>query len=216
MRSLACHCISLFINDLPSEVGTDHKDEVCLGNQTIPCLLLVYADDIVLLSSTKDGLQKCLKNLQSYCSRLRLQIKFSKTKVIIFNRTGWLLVDHFVVDGNLIECVKSYRYLGIIFSNSGSFNMVISDLKVKAMKASFKLKKIISANDLSPKVAMSLFNSHIKPIALYGADICGTTLCAPNIQNMIKKFNNSLTENFHLSFARFTLGVHKHTSSAAI
>lgn len=205
---------SLYINDLPMEVGKDHRDAVSLGKCTIQCLL--YADDIVLLSTTKEGLQKCLNNLENYCNRWKLQINFSKTKVIIFNRTGRLLRDHFVVGGNPIECVKTYKYLGLIFCNSGSFNMAISNLKVKAMKASFKLKKIIDANHLSPKVAMSLFNSLIKPIVLYGADIWGTTLCAPTMAKMFKKFNDSPIEKVQLSFARFALGVHKHASSAAI
>ena len=94
--------------------------------------------------------------------------------------------------------------------------MAISNLKEKAMKASFKLKKIIDSNDLSPKVAMSLFDSLIKPIATYGAEVWGTTFCLPTIEKMLKKFNESPLEKVHLSFARFTLGVHKHTSSAAV
>ena len=127
-----------------------------------------------------------------------------------------MLRDHFYLGNNHIEWFKSYRYLGIIFSNSGSFNMAISDLKIKATKASFKLRKIIDTNHLSPKVAMSLFNSLIKPIILYGAEIWGVTFCAPTLQKMLKKFNDSPIEKVHLSFARYTLGVHKHTASVAV
>ena len=92
---------------------------------------------------------------------------------MIFNKTGRMLRDYFTIGGSQIECVKSYRYLGIIFSNSGSFTLAISDLKIKA-KASFKLKKVIDTNNLGPKVALSLFNSLTKPIALYGTYIYGS------------------------------------------
>lgn len=128
---------SLYLNDLPNEISNDHSDIVSLGSHDVPCLL--YADDIVLLSSTKEGLQKCLDNLQSYCCKWRLEVNLSKTKIIIFNKTGRLLRDQFILGGNLIECVKSYRYLGILFSNSGSFSMAIAELNSKALKASFKL-----------------------------------------------------------------------------
>ena len=205
---------SIYINDLPKEIGKNHNDPVSLGCETIPCLL--FADDLVLLSSSQSGLQTCINNLDKYCKTWKLEINLSKTKIIIFNKTGRLLTEHFHLGNTPIECVKSYRYLGITFSNSGSFNLAISELKVKASKACFKLKTILDSNNFSPKVAMGLFHSLIKPILLYGADIWGVTLCAPSVQKVLHKIESSSLEKVQLNFAKYILRVHKKTASLAV
>ena len=94
----------------------------------------------------------------------------------------------------LIECVTSYKYLGIDFGNSGSFTLAKVNLRIKSMKASFKLKLIIGNENLLPKVVS--FNSLIRPIALYGSEIWGTSLCASTLNGTFLKFDN-LAERVH-------------------
>ena len=43
----------------------------------------LYADDLVLLSLTKEGLQNCLDRLQNYCTKNSLLINIDKTKTMI-------------------------------------------------------------------------------------------------------------------------------------
>jgi hypothetical protein len=45
----------------------------------------MYADDIVIFSNTKSGLQKKLDKLHEYCKEWCLEINSSKTQVLIFN-----------------------------------------------------------------------------------------------------------------------------------
>ena len=47
---------------------------------------LLYADDLVLISETKNGLQKCLNKLQKYCEKNRITANNKKTKVMIVKR----------------------------------------------------------------------------------------------------------------------------------
>ena len=75
-----------------------HNDAVKLGSEYIQCIL--FADDIVLLSSRKEDLQTCMDNLHRYCNKWKLEVNINKNKIIIFNKTGRLLRDYFV------ECVK--------------------------------------------------------------------------------------------------------------
>ena len=49
--------------------------------------VILYADDTVILSESKDGLQKALDIVESYCEIWKLQGNVNKTKVIIL-RTG--------------------------------------------------------------------------------------------------------------------------------
>ena len=70
------------------------------------------------------------------CSRLC--INQSKTKVIIFNKGGMKISKfRFCVNNQEIDVVKSYCYLGIVFSSCGSFTRAIAALQDKARKASF-------------------------------------------------------------------------------
>lgn len=205
---------NLYLNDLPSNISVGCTDPVELGSRPLQCMM--YADDIILLSTTKGGLQCCLNNLYDYCARWKLEVNLMKTKIIIFNKNGRLFRDKFLYGNRIIECVKTYKYLGLEFDNTGSFNLAKQNLRQKAMKASFKLKQIIDANSLSPKISMSLFNTLIKPIALYGSEVWGATLCAPTATKSMSNLELLPAEKVHLSFARYILGVHKNTTSAAV
>lgn len=48
----------------------------------------LYADDLVLVSKSKFGLEKCLKTLESFTDSWRLDINLKKTKVMIFQNSG--------------------------------------------------------------------------------------------------------------------------------
>ena len=62
--------------------------------------------------------------LYRYCTEWCLSINISKTKVIIFNKTGKLVQDIFHIENQAIECVTSYKYLGIMLQASGKFGAV--------------------------------------------------------------------------------------------
>ena len=55
-------------------------------DQEVNCLM--WADDLILLSRSPEGLQKCVKNLTEYCQKWKLEINMKKTKVLTFNKSG--------------------------------------------------------------------------------------------------------------------------------
>ena len=73
--SLSPTLFKTFINDLPS-VLQSITDNVILGDIKLNCLL--YADDLVLLSISKEGLQKSLDSLNSYCKKWGLGVNLEK------------------------------------------------------------------------------------------------------------------------------------------
>ena len=79
------HYLKICLNDLGK--CFDDKDKsypLDLGNHKINHLL--FADDLLLLSENKEGLQHCLNKLNSYCLTWRLQINLKKTKIMIFSK----------------------------------------------------------------------------------------------------------------------------------
>ena len=98
-------------------------------------LNLDLADDIVIFSNTKSGLQKKLDKLHEYCKEWCLEINLSKSQVLIFNKPGKHLKDNFTFNNNTIECVNDYKYLGMKFTSSGIFKQGKEDIHRKSVKA---------------------------------------------------------------------------------
>lgn len=84
-------------------------------------MIMLYADDTVLMSETEDDLQCQLHCFQMYCEKWKLQVNVEKTKIIIFGKGRQISNVSFLFNGNEIEIVKEFKYLGVIFSRTGSF-----------------------------------------------------------------------------------------------
>ena len=63
-------------------------DGIQLHPETIKLFLLLFADDIVMFSSTIPGLQKQIHVLESYCDESKLTVNMDKTKVVVFKNGG--------------------------------------------------------------------------------------------------------------------------------
>ena len=111
----------------------------------IPCLF--WADDLALISTTKEGLQNQLNVVNEYCSDWKLTLNTEKTKTIIFNKTGATLKKHQInYGGELIKTVKYFSYLGITLDSNGKFHTAINELSKKAAKAAGRLYKLSTFN----------------------------------------------------------------------
>jgi hypothetical protein len=119
------NCFKIYTHDLPDKIGMDCNPPT-MGKIKIPCLL--YADDLILLSESAEGLQKSMNRLQEYCDEWGLQVNLSKTKVLIFNTQGKKQNVPFHYDNHIIENVKDYKYLGVNFNISGSFQKAQEEL----------------------------------------------------------------------------------------
>ena len=143
--------LSMYINDLESELMQNGVDGIDIG--MLKLYLLLYADDIVIFSNTSDGLQKGLDVLSDYCQRWKLTVNTDKTKIMIFRKGGNLPRNlTFTFQGNVIEIVSKFVYLGITFSTGGAFTETHKTLSGQGLKAIFKLNQFLyKFTDLSPR-----------------------------------------------------------------
>jgi len=77
----------------------------------------------------------------------------------------------FIYNYSEIEVTDSYTYLGIPLTSSGKFKTARRFLKTKAMRAIFKLKSLLSSENISIKLGKNLFDKFVKPILLYGSEL---------------------------------------------
>ena len=122
------------MDDIQNFFNSNITDPIHLQDKSLNHLF--YADDLLLVSESPTGLQRCLDSLQNYCGDWRLAVNFTKTKVIIFSKKAIEKYLHYFYYGpNSVEIVDSYKYLGIIFHFSGKFKASVSNLADKARKA---------------------------------------------------------------------------------
>ena len=69
---------NIFMNDLPNYLECKNSGYVRLNHYKLRCLL--YADDIVLMSESQQGLQRSLDLLAAYCKGWQLVVNVKKNK----------------------------------------------------------------------------------------------------------------------------------------
>ena len=77
----------------------------------IVIILLLYADNIVLLEMCLSDVDKKLRLLKELWSTMCMIVNTDKTKVMIIKSKD--TYTNFVYDNNNLEEVSSYKYLGI-------------------------------------------------------------------------------------------------------
>ena len=158
---------NIFLSDLP-DIFDSNCYPVKLNNTSLHCLL--YADDLITLSESSDGLQCALDKLHQYCLKWKLIVNIDKSNIMIFNKAGHFLENFtFTYGGISIQITKEYCYLGIIFVPSGSLSKSILRLKEKASKAYFKIRENLFNSSF--KCSLKLFSSLVQPILGYGCEV---------------------------------------------
>jgi NADPH:quinone reductase-like Zn-dependent oxidoreductase len=78
---------------------------------------LRYADDIVLVATSKEALQQLMDRVNETSKKYGLEMNIKKTKVMVVSRNREKIV--ITCNGGILEQVESFRYLGAIVEESG-------------------------------------------------------------------------------------------------
>ena len=180
---------SMFLNDIEDHFILHGYHGIDISFTKL--FLLLYADDIVILADTAEELQNGFDILYEYCKKWRLKVNTNKTKVIIFRKSGILPRNlNFHFDGNDIEIVKSFNYLGVVFTQGGSFKELQSTIAGQAQKAIFKLNSyLFKFANVSVKHRLDLFDKLILPILNYSCEVWGfhTADCIERVHTLYCK-----------------------------
>jgi hypothetical protein len=166
---------SLLINDVAEKVSKNGKH----GVQFLPGLqeifLLLFADDICLISTTPAGLQNQINNLEKASEALGLTVNLNKTKVMIFRKGGHLAkAEKWFYKGKQIEVVNSYKYLGFTLTTKLSFDIALEEFAGRAKRKVVEiLKTMWRLECFDGSLFFKLFDAQVKPMLLYAAELWG-------------------------------------------
>ncbi|XP_030230039.1 uncharacterized protein LOC115556816 [Gadus morhua] len=102
-----------------------------------------------------------------FCEKWKLKINSDKTKVTVFGfRRADTSTLQFVCNGQSLETVHCFRYLGVIMNYNGSFKIAIEELHKQALRAMFALLNKCRKLQLSVDVTLDLFDKLVTPLCV--------------------------------------------------
>ena len=126
-QSLSPTLFSIFINDI-----VDAMAKCCSMGRDINGVnvsVLKYADDIVVIATSPEGLQSASDILKYYCELNKLTVNVAKSKVMgVSKRRKKAHRRVFVYDEKQLECVENFKYLGIEFNRLNNTNGAVEQL----------------------------------------------------------------------------------------
>ncbi|VDP38198.1 unnamed protein product [Schistosoma margrebowiei] len=129
---------------------------------------LDFADDLALLSQT----QEKTNSVAAASAAVGLNIHKGKSKVHRYNTA---CTGPITIDGEDLEVVKTFTYLGSIIDEHGGSNADVKARISKARAAYLQVKDTWNLKQLSTNTKVRIFNTNVKTVLLYGAENWRTT-----------------------------------------
>lgn len=176
--------------------------------------LILYADDMVLMSENLEDLKEALRLIKKYLLDRKLRLNLEKCKVMKFRNKGrgkYSGKDRMIVDGENVQFVSEFTYLGVIFQASGiCFTKHIEKRVRMALLATFGIRQL---TDLSLETALKLFDLKISPIASYGIEIIWPYLSKNDFEKLEKTKSRYIKQLLGLSKVNYSRYVYEITDT---
>jgi len=198
-----------------------------IGNMLLN--IMMYADDIILVSFARICLQRLLDLVGEF--GLKREIKFNpdKSLVMVFDKSirktqkNEIINNPFKMNGLEIPLEIKMRYLGIFYDEHGSHKLHLATKMESATKRLAELNRIgIYSQEMSAHMKAQVYQTMIRPILLYGCEInCYNTGELKQIESlesmMLKEIigvhkkchNTDLIPALNLNYTRETIKYYK-------
>ena len=137
--------------------------------------ILLYADDIVLITKDEFDMQELLSIVDIWCERWRLGVNLSKTNILYVrkkkkSRSKFM----FLFNKRQVPYCSDYKYLGCSFNEYLDYNFTIDTLVSSAGRAlSCIVSKMIKNGGFPYNVYSTLFNACVCSVSQYGCKVFG-------------------------------------------
>ncbi|CAG2243004.1 unnamed protein product [Mytilus edulis] len=170
--NLAPTLFALFINSLIPEINNLHKG-INIGDDMVSCLL--YADDLVIMSDSADGLQSQLDSLHKWTNDHLMTVNYDKSKVMHIRKTTVNQCGHtFMFGDKALELTSKYRYLGLVICEHTDFTTTTHELLTAGSRAlGSLLLKYYTMGNMDYDTYTKIYDSTVLPILEYASTVWG-------------------------------------------
>ena len=140
---------------------------------------LLYVDDIALIASSAASLQGALDITATWAARWRLAFGRgpSKSAVMRLTRGRQSATTPLLLGGEAMPWVDEYVHLGVRVDRGLNLRAHVRERGLKAQGAFFACCGWVQRERLPIAVAKRLFDVHVTPVALWGAELVAFSEC---------------------------------------
>ena len=159
----------------------------------IACIF--FADDMVLLSPSRHGLQMLLNICVAYCKRFCLEFNVKKSKVMVIGKPGQIEFTPLYLNNEPMEFVNSYKYLGVELFAGKSIGFSV----VNVLRSFHRAANAILYNRVKPSncVLMKILYTNCVPIITYAS--AAREFSASDMNRCHVAVNNAIRKIFSFS-----------------
>lgn len=134
-----------------------------------PLCNLRFADDIDLVGGSEAELQDLTARLEHASTLFGMEVSSEKSKILVNSHTDQEPTN-ITLNGQKLEEVDNFKYLGSTLSKDGSSILEVKARISLAMSAMTRLNTIWKSNSISFPVKLKLYKALVVSILLYGCE----------------------------------------------
>jgi hypothetical protein len=175
----------VFIDDLLVELHTLRSGSgVKLSSDAnMATVATTYADDVACVSHEAHGLQTSIDHVAGWLNKWRMQPNVNKSAVMVYHpKQGEAAsvpiearMHTWNLNGHILTQVESYKYLGVWFTEDGSWDLHTSKALSKMRSALGYWKPLLSCQRLSVNARAMMIQTLVYSAGLYGCEVWATT-----------------------------------------
>src|SRR5579862_6053758 len=150
---------SIYAEKMMIEAMEDIDEGVNVGEKLVKDVK--FADDQRMVASSEQGLQRLMDTLATTAKKYDMKINIKKTKTILVSKSN------IVINGQLVEQVNKFQYLGSMMTEDGRCTTEVKRRIAMAKDAFSKRKELLSRN-MSRAVRKKIIKTVVWSVALYG------------------------------------------------
>lgn len=131
---------------------------------------LIFADDVAIWGETEQEIQRRLDCWSNKFNEFKLTVSKQKTVAMIMSRTS--AQCNLKLDGERIECVESFGYLGSTISNNGSAKLEVQNRVAKGSTFFYQVRNLVWDKTIPIRAKQTMFKAYLMPIMTYSLESC--------------------------------------------
>lgn len=158
---------NVVVDDVMRRVADRFPAEITLYPSGRPLLDLDYADDIAIITRWTKRLQEVTTAISETAAAYGLRLRAEKCKQMF---TVTRPAHGVQVNGQEIELVSEFPYLGCLIQNNGAYEKDLAQRCAKATSAFNSLTRCLWSTRISNTVKLRVYITAVRPIMMYGSE----------------------------------------------
>jgi exonuclease III len=183
------------VDDVMRRTAELHPSAIRLHPTSRTVMDLEYADDIAVLAESPEELQRIVTTISQLAASYGLRLRPEKCKQLWTNIKPDTGVS---VDGEKIELVPEFCYLGSVISGNGDLTRDVTQRCRKAESAFGTLWKCLWSQPISNEMKLRVYLTAIRPIFLYSSETWAmTTSLVSKVDALERRFLRRILGYFY-------------------